>query len=109
MRADVGMHVRPRRVLTGPHSQMLRSSAELCLCPIIALFSLMLLAATIVVISQHPWGPLLLLLHSQAATGLPSGSAVTPGGWQVLHTPDGRAYYYHAATSTTQWDAPAGL
>lgn len=26
--------------------------------------------------------------------------------WQEHHTPDGRAYYYNAATKVTQWTKP---
>lgn len=32
------------------------------------------------------------------------GAPASP--WQEHHTPDGRAYYYNAATKVTQWTKP---
>jgi hypothetical protein len=29
-----------------------------------------------------------------------------PSAWQEHRTPDGRPYYYHAASKTTQWTKP---
>ena len=33
----------------------------------------------------------------------------TSGAWQVLYTPDGKAYYHNPSTGSTQWEAPPGL
>lgn len=32
-----------------------------------------------------------------------------PSAWQEHRTPDGRPYYYHAASKTTQWTKPEDL
>ena len=43
-----------------------------------------------------------------AAEGAPAASAEAPlpEGWKATKAPDGRFYYYHAATKKTQWTRP---
>lgn len=44
--------------------------------------------------------------------GAPSASASTdglPGGWEMRHTPTGRAYFVDHANRTTSWVHPAGI
>ena len=44
--------------------------------------------------------------------GAPSASASTdglPGGWEMRHTPTGRAYFVDHASRTTSWVHPAGI
>lgn len=36
------------------------------------------------------------------------GEGALPGGWQTFFDQFRRPYYFHAATNTTQWTAPAG-
>lgn len=36
-----------------------------------------------------------------------SPQASLPEGWAENHTPDGRLYFYHAATRETRWDRPS--
>lgn len=39
-------------------------------------------------------------------SGSPYGQ---PPAWQEHRTPDGRAYYYNAATKVTQWTKPEDM
>ena len=36
-----------------------------------------------------------------------SAPAALPAGWKETATPDGRTYYYHAATRRTSWEVPS--
>ena len=37
----------------------------------------------------------------------PPAPAALPAGWKETATPDGRTYYYHAATRRTSWEVPS--
>lgn len=37
----------------------------------------------------------------------PSSTSSLPEGWSQYRTPDGRAYYYHAASRETRWNPPS--
>eukprot|EP00667_Euglena_gracilis_P017650 EG_transcript_18634 len=42
-----------------------------------------------------------------AAPGETGGSSGTvPDGWELMRTPDGQEYFYHAASKTAQWHRP---
>ena len=41
-----------------------------------------------------------------AADGAAASAAPLPAGWKETKAPDGRFYYYHAATKKTQWTRP---
>eukprot|EP00929_Paragymnodinium_shiwhaense_P033036 TRINITY_DN18219_c0_g1_i5.p1 TRINITY_DN18219_c0_g1~~TRINITY_DN18219_c0_g1_i5.p1 ORF type:complete len:170 (+),score=14.89 TRINITY_DN18219_c0_g1_i5:246-755(+) len=38
--------------------------------------------------------------------GIPGDELALPDGWQAYTSPDGNAYYHHAASGATQWQRP---
>lgn len=52
------------------------------------------------------------LLARRGTPALPEGLSADEGswaGWEVQASPDGRIYYHHAASATSQWEMPRDL